>query len=81
MTCYLDDILITAGSEKMHIQRMEYGIHLKLFKCEFLQTRIEYLAHPRAAEVLHEVLAGLIYAATSIERADTISIKVVMARE
>ena len=49
VTCYLDDILIKAGSEKMHIHHLDevltrlehYGIHLKLFKCEFLQTQIE----------------------------------------
>ncbi len=51
VTCFLDDILVTASSKEEHIRRLDevltklerYSLRVKLSKCQFMQTSIEYL--------------------------------------
>ena len=53
VTCYIDDILIRSADEETHLSALEkvfsrlenHGFQLKLEKCEFLLTCIEYLGH------------------------------------
>ena len=53
VTCYIDDILISTTDEESHLRALEevfnrlgnHGFRLKLEKCEFLLTCIEYLGH------------------------------------
>ena len=53
VTCYIDDILICSADEETHFSTLEkvfsrlesHGFRLKLEKCEFLLTCIEYLGH------------------------------------
>lgn len=61
VTCFLDDILITANTKALHLKRLEavlgclarYGLRAKLAKCRFLQTSVEYLGHQIDHEGLH----------------------------
>lgn len=61
VTCFLDDILITASSKDEHIKRLDevlsrlerYGIRVKLSKCRFMQSSLEYLGHCIDKEGLH----------------------------
>ena len=51
--CYIDDILVSSADEGSHLRALEevfnrlgnHGFRLKLEKCEFLLTCIEYLGH------------------------------------
>ena len=51
--CYIDDILVSSADEDSHLRALEevlnrlgnHGFRLKLEKCEFLLTCIEYLGH------------------------------------
>ena len=59
--CY-PDIIITAISEREHLQVLEQvlyklekaGVRLKKAKCQFLQGRVEYLGHIVDARGLHK---------------------------
>ena len=59
--CYLDDILITGSTESEHNNNLEevlcrleeYGMHLRLDKCEFFKSTMEYLGHYISAEGVH----------------------------
>ncbi|XP_026046823.1 uncharacterized protein K02A2.6-like [Astatotilapia calliptera] len=61
VTCFLDDILITASSERDHLKRLEevltrlekHGVRVKLSKCHFLQSSVEYLGHRIDRDGLH----------------------------
>ncbi len=61
VTCFLDDILVTASSKEEHIRRLDeeltrlerYGLRVKLSKCQFMQTSVEYLGHRIDKEGLH----------------------------
>ena len=64
MACYLDDILITAKTQSLHLQRLDevlsrlerYGIRLKLSKCRFMQDQIDYLGHTVSSEGLRPIV-------------------------
>ena len=51
--CYIDDILVTGGSEEEHLRNLEevlrrlqaHGIRMKRKKCFFMQDAVEYLGH------------------------------------
>ena len=51
--CYVDDILVTGGMEKEHLERLgevlrhlqAHGVRMKLSKCSFLKSSVEYLGH------------------------------------
>ena len=53
VTCYIEDILISAIDESSHLDvvgevlsRLEkHGFHLKQEKCQFLMSSVEYLGH------------------------------------
>ena len=57
---YIDDILVTSGTEEEHLARlsevlnrlMEAGMRLKKDKCAFLLPSLEYLGHVICAECL-----------------------------
>ena len=59
--CYLDDILIRSRSKEEHLYLLDkvltrleqYGVHVKLSKCEFLKSEVQYLGHPVDNEGLH----------------------------
>ena len=59
--CYLDDILITGSTESEHnnnleevLRRLEeHGMRLRLDKCEFFKSSVEYLGHYISAEGVH----------------------------
>ncbi|XP_039525150.1 uncharacterized protein K02A2.6-like [Pimephales promelas] len=61
VTCFLDDILITADTKALHLKRLDavlsslarYGLRAKLAKCSFLQSSVEYLGHRIDQEGLH----------------------------
>ncbi|XP_039618075.1 uncharacterized protein K02A2.6-like [Polypterus senegalus] len=61
VTCFLDDILITAKTAQQHLQildavlsRLEqYGIRVKQAKCSFMQESVEYLGHQIDKDGLH----------------------------
>lgn len=61
VTCFLDNILITASSKEEHIRKLDevlmrlerYGLRVKLSKCQFMQKSIEYLGHCIDKEGLH----------------------------
>lgn len=61
VTCFLDDILITARTKEEHLQRLEevltrlerYNVKVKLSKCKFFQSSVEYLGHRIDKEGLH----------------------------
>jgi len=50
---YLDDILVSGASADEHLQNLkrllqrlhEKGVHCRLQKCQFAQTKLEYLGH------------------------------------
>ena len=56
--CYLDDILIVGNSDEQHnyklfkvLERLnQAGIKLKMKKCEFGKSKVEYLGHVVSAE-------------------------------
>ena len=56
--CYLDDILIVGNSDEQHNHRLfkvlerlnQAGIKLKMEKCEFGKSKVEYLGHVVSAE-------------------------------
>ena len=58
--CYVDDILVTGGTEKEHLERLgevlrrlqAHGVRMKLSKCSFLKSSVEYLGHRVDAEGL-----------------------------
>ena len=58
VVCYIDDVLVT---EEKHLQNLaevlkwfeERGLRLKLKKCFFMQTRVEYLGYIINADGLH----------------------------
>ena len=64
VACYLDDILITAQTQSLHLQRLDevlsrlerYGIRLKLSKCRFMQDQIDYLGHTVSSEGLRPIV-------------------------
>ncbi|KAI4881016.1 hypothetical protein NFI96_011261 [Prochilodus magdalenae] len=61
VTCFLDDILITAKTRKEHLRKLEevlsrlerYGVRVKRAKCKFMQDKVEYLGHLIDKEGLH----------------------------
>ena len=63
VTCYIDDILVSSADEESHTQILEevfsrldkHGFRLKLEKCEFLLSRIEYLGHIISKEGIQPV--------------------------
>ena len=58
---YLDDILVTGGSEEEHLHNLELvlkklegtGLHLKREKCKLLMSSITYLGHRIDSQGLH----------------------------
>ena len=63
MACYIDDILVSRADEESHLRIPEevfshlekHGFKLRLEKCEFLMTHIEYLGHIVSKEGIHPV--------------------------
>lgn len=61
VTCFLDDILITAGSWEAHLKKLDevlsrlekYGVRVNRAKCKFMESRVEYLGHMVDSEGLH----------------------------
>ncbi|RXN20196.1 olfactory receptor 4C3-like protein [Labeo rohita] len=61
VTCFLDDILVTASTKEEHIRKLDvvltrlerYGLRVKLSKCQFMQSSVEYLGHRIDKEGLH----------------------------
>ncbi len=61
MACYLDDIIITGGSEKEHWENLnavfqrarDYGFRFRMEKCDFYKAQIEYLGHMIDANGIH----------------------------
>ncbi len=61
VTCFLDDILVTASPKEEHIRRLDevltrlerYGLRVKCSKYQFMQTSVEYLGHRIDKEGLH----------------------------
>lgn len=61
VTCFLDDILITAGSREEHLRKLEkvlsrlekYNVKVKKAKCKFMTDTVEYLGHIVDSEGLH----------------------------
>lgn len=61
VTCFLDDILITAGSKEEHLCKLEkvlsrlekYNVKVKKSKCQFMTNKVEYLGHIVDSEGLH----------------------------
>ncbi|KAJ8352134.1 hypothetical protein SKAU_G00236100 [Synaphobranchus kaupii] len=61
ITCFLDDTLITASSKEEHLRRLDevlthletYNVRVKLAKCKFLQSSVEYLGHWIDKDGLH----------------------------
>ena len=55
--CYLDVILIRSRSkeelDKVLARLEQYGAHVKLSKCEFLKSEVQYLGHRIDSEGLH----------------------------
>ena len=58
--CYVEDILVTGGTENEHFERLgevlrhlqAHGVRMKLSKCSFLKSSVEYLGHRVDAEGL-----------------------------
>ena len=69
VVCCLDDILVTAMTRSDHLSRLEdvlrrsqeYDLRVRQNKCEFLQTKVEYLGHLVDAEGLHPTEDKLSY--------------------
>ena len=63
VACYIDDILVSSTDEESRLQILEevfsrlekHGFKLKLEKCEFLMTHVEYLGHVDSKEGIHPV--------------------------
>ena len=61
---YLDDLLITGQSDEEHLKTLdtvlaslhEAGVRLKLEKCAFMLSVVEYLGHRISADGLHPTL-------------------------
>lgn len=61
VVCYIDDILVTRETEEQHLNQLEqvlkrlheYGLRLKLKKCDFLKPAVEYLGHGVDQHGLH----------------------------
>lgn len=61
VTCFLDDILITAVSREEHLCKLEealsrlekYNVRVTRSKCEFMTDKVEYLEHIVDSEGLH----------------------------
>lgn len=61
VTCFLDDILVTADTEQAHLLRLaevlsrleKFGIRAKSTKCQFMKNQVEYLGHLIDGEGLH----------------------------
>lgn len=61
VVCYIDDILVTGASQQEHLDNLRkvfvrlesQGIRLKMSKCSFLQSSVEFLGHRIDAEGLH----------------------------
>ena len=59
--CYIDDILVTGGSEYKHLMNLElvlehlktHGITLRTSKCVLMANSVEFLGHRIDAEGLH----------------------------
>ena len=59
--CYLDDILITGKTDAKHLQNLSevlkrlqhHGLRVKLTKCRFMQSSVEYLGHCIDASGVH----------------------------
>ena len=51
--CYLDDLVVTGKSDEEHLSNLQKtldrlrmaGFHLKMKKCKFFQSEIQYLGH------------------------------------
>eukprot|EP00057_Strongylocentrotus_purpuratus_P013848 XP_011668322.1 PREDICTED: uncharacterized protein K02A2.6-like [Strongylocentrotus purpuratus] len=64
VVCFLDDMLISGKTESEHLaslnavlQRLEQnGLRLKLPKCEFMKTMVEYLDYVMGSDRLHPTL-------------------------
>ena len=62
--CYLDDILVTGGTDEEHLCHLEqvlqrlqkYNIRARREKCAFMSTSVEYLGHVVDAQGLHTTL-------------------------
>ena len=62
--CYLDDILIRSRSKEEHLYLLDkvltrleqYGVHVKLSKCEFLKSEVQYLGHRIDSEGLLQAI-------------------------
>ena len=58
--CYVNDILVTVGTEKEHLERLgevlrhlqANGVRMRLSKCSFFKSSVEYLGHRVDAEGL-----------------------------
>ena len=52
-SCYIDDILLATDGEEQHLRHLDWllnrlrktGLKLKVEKCEFFQTEVEFLGH------------------------------------
>ena len=61
ISVYMDDILVTGASTEEHLENLdrvlgrlrEVGLRLNRNKCQFMQTRVEYLGHVIDADGLH----------------------------
>lgn len=61
VVCYIDDVLVTGGTEEEHTKNLaevlkrfeEWGLRLKLQKCFFMQGSVEYLGYVIDAQGLH----------------------------
>ena len=61
VVCYIDDILVSGDTEEQHLDRLEqvfkrlheYGLRLKMKKCEFLKPSVEYIGHGVDKHGLH----------------------------
>ena len=61
VVCYIDDILVSGDTEEQHLDRLEqvlkrlheYGLRLKMKKCDFLKPSVEYLGHGVDKHGLH----------------------------
>ena len=59
--CFLDDLLIMGKSKEPHNANLEavlsklqdYGIRLKMKKCDFMEKEVDYLGHRIDAEGIH----------------------------
>ena len=53
MAAYLDDVIVTGRTKEEHLQNLkqvlsalnEYGMKLRLGKCEFFRHQVTYLGH------------------------------------